>query len=232
METQKKISLLSIVVMFGFIVQSQTPPNVSNKTDFKKIKIGDQIWMAENLNLERFSNGDLIPEAKTEEEWNLARLNNKPAWCYYRNNKNNQTNGKLYNWHAVNDPRGLAPKGWHIPKKWEWEKLFDAVGGDTIAGYKLSKKLPYAMPFKANMPFIKKIINESKFGAEPAGERDFVGTFNNNGEEILFWTNNDDHDNNFNKTKAFFILLNCSVGHSSIRSAYKSAGYSVRCLKN
>ncbi len=97
--------------------QIQKPP-------IKEMKIGNQIWMAENLNVDKFRNGDLIPEAKTDEEWITADENNQPAWCYINNDPATANNfGKLYNWPAVADPRGLAPEGWHIPNDMEWEKL-------------------------------------------------------------------------------------------------------------
>jgi len=90
----------------------------------KTIQIGTQVWMVENLNVDRFRNGDLIPEARTNEAWQKAGNNGQPAWCYYDNDpKNGVTYGKLYNWYAVNDPRGLAPKGFHVPSDAEWTVL-------------------------------------------------------------------------------------------------------------
>ena len=69
--------------------------------------------MQENLNVSKFRNDDPIPEAKTDEEWLKANQNGKPAWCYYSINSKNY--GKLYNWYAVNDPRGLAQKDGTFP---------------------------------------------------------------------------------------------------------------------
>ena len=86
--------------------------------------IGEQIWMTKNLNLEKFRNGDPIPQVKTQAQWKKAREEKKPAWCYYNNDPVNGVKfGKLYNWFAVTDPRGLAPKGWHIPNEEEWKQL-------------------------------------------------------------------------------------------------------------
>ena len=93
-----------------------------------QIKIGEQIWMNTNLNVSKFQNGDPIKEAKTKEEWVRANTDRKPAWCYYNNNsQNGLTYGKLYNWYAINDPRGLAPKGWHIPSKSDWDELIEYI---------------------------------------------------------------------------------------------------------
>lgn len=110
----------------------------TNENNFKTVKIGIQTWMTENLNVSTFRNGDVIPEAKTDEEWNKAGNEGKPAWCYYDNDsENGKRYGKLYNWYAVNDPRGLAPKGWHVPTDAEWTTLTDYLGGEAVAGTKM-----------------------------------------------------------------------------------------------
>jgi uncharacterized protein (TIGR02145 family) len=91
---------------------------------YKTVKIGDQVWMAENLNTDRFRNGDLILEAKTNEDWENACKNKQPAWCYYENNPNNEERfGKLYNWYAIVDSRGLSPEGWHLGSEKEKNEL-------------------------------------------------------------------------------------------------------------
>ncbi|MBK7413737.1 MAG: fibrobacter succinogenes major paralogous domain-containing protein [Ignavibacteria bacterium] len=78
----------------------------------KTVKVGEQVWMKENLNVDRFRNGDLIPEATSVAQWENACVSGQPAWCYYRNDANNgSVYGRIYNWYAVSDPRGLAPKG-------------------------------------------------------------------------------------------------------------------------
>jgi len=97
-----------------------------------QIKIGDQIWATSNLNVSKFQNGDPIFEAKTNAQWIKASEDKKPAWCYYQNNpQNGAVYGKLYNWYAVNDPRGLAPKEWHIPANEEWQELRDYLYTST-----------------------------------------------------------------------------------------------------
>lgn len=81
-----------------------------------EVRIGSQVWTTTNLNVVTFRNGDTIPEAKSEKDWETAGYNKQPAWCYNENNAGYGVKyGKLYNWYAVNDPRGLAPNGWHIP---------------------------------------------------------------------------------------------------------------------
>ena len=102
------------------------------------VTIGTQTWTTKNLNLATFRNGDAIPQAKTDEEWEAAGENKQPAWCYYENNTANGTKyGKLYNWYAVVDARGLAPGGWHVPTDEEWTVLSTFLGGEAVAGKKM-----------------------------------------------------------------------------------------------
>jgi uncharacterized protein (TIGR02145 family) len=72
----------------------------------------------------RFRNGELIPEAKTKNEWETASEEGRPAFCYYNNDPTTAKKyGVLYNWYAVNDPRGLAPEGWRVPSYSDIDKI-------------------------------------------------------------------------------------------------------------
>lgn len=136
----------------------------ANAQNFKSIIIGNQTWMTENLDVDTFRNGDSIPQVITEEEWKNAAKAKKPAWCYYDNNPANGTKyGKLYNWYAVNDPRCLAPKGWHIPTNKEWRELTNYLGGWKVAGTKLKNKEGWFDEGNGT--------NESGFSAIPGGRR-------------------------------------------------------------
>jgi uncharacterized protein (TIGR02145 family) len=122
MQKNIKFNLLLLVLLFSSL---QIFAQINEKL------IGDRIWMTSNLNISKFQNGDPIYEAKTKAQWNKASEDKKPAWCYYQNNaQNGVIYGKLYNWYAVNDPRGLAPKGWHIPTKSEWNGLISFLQKD------------------------------------------------------------------------------------------------------
>ena len=117
----KNRNLLLILLMgLSLVLNAQT------------VTIGTQVWMTKNLDVAKFRNGDPIPEAKTNEEWVKAGVNKQPAWCNYDNNPANGSKyGKLYNWYAVNDPRGLAPEGYHVPTDAEWTKLENLLGSDA-----------------------------------------------------------------------------------------------------
>src|ERR1043165_1390179 len=96
----------------------------ANKPLAQSVQIGTQTWSTKNLDVSKFRNGDAITEAKTAAEWMAAAEQRKPAWCYYNNDASNgKKYGKLYNWFAVSDPRGLAPDGWHVPSDAEWITL-------------------------------------------------------------------------------------------------------------
>jgi uncharacterized protein (TIGR02145 family) len=102
------------------------------------IKIGSQIWMTKNLDVDTFRNGDPIPEVKDRDGWIQAGIDEKPAFCHYDNNiENGKKYGKLYNWYAICDPRGLLPDGFHIPSESEWLQLASYLGGTDIAGQRM-----------------------------------------------------------------------------------------------
>ena len=139
---------ISYTFLVAFLVFAHVPFNGKGNTlpiiypdtlvPTSSVKIGNQIWMTQNLKVAHFRNGDSVPYAKTAEEWEKAGKEQKPAWCYYNNDPANDSKyGKLYNWYAVNDPRGLAPAGWHIPSDVEWKQLTDFIGGNQAAGKKL-----------------------------------------------------------------------------------------------
>jgi len=113
------------------------------------VKIGEQEWSSKNLDVSTFRNGDTIHEIKSYDEFAhnvITSIENRksiPAWCYYNfDKKNGALYGKLYNYAALNDPRGLAPQGWHIPTGDEVEHLYYYLGylGAEESGNKLKSK--------------------------------------------------------------------------------------------
>jgi uncharacterized protein (TIGR02145 family) len=151
----------------------------------KSVTIGTQIWTVKNLNVDKFRNGDVIREAKTSEEWVKAKNEKTPAWCYYNNDAGNgEQFGKLYNWYAVKDPRGLAPKGWHVPTEDEWSTLLEQLGGDDIAGEKMKSTSGWGMSSGKN---IGNGTNESGFNALPGSSRFADGGYNNSNDKNGTW---------------------------------------------
>ncbi|MDB5013379.1 MAG: hypothetical protein JWQ25_1581 [Daejeonella sp.] len=118
-----KLTFLTVAALFFSCMSFAQVTDVDGKI-YKTKKISTQTWMAENLNVSHFANGDVIPEAKTADDWVKAGNDETPAWCYYDNDPiKGKKYGKLYNWYAVIDSRGLAPKGWKVPDRQDWYKL-------------------------------------------------------------------------------------------------------------
>lgn len=188
--------------------------------DSIEVKIGTQFWMTKNLNVDKFRNGDPIPQAKTDWQWKKFDERGLPAWCYYKNDSVNGVKyGKLYNWHAVKDPRGLAPKGFHIPKPEEWAKLCNYLGGEEISGLKMKSR--YGWDKNGNG------TNESGFNGLPGGFRDKNGRYNLLSINGYWWSASTNLKNQLLIRNLFSEYTN--LGHGDFNAA---EGFSVRCLRD
>ncbi|MCH8535382.1 MAG: fibrobacter succinogenes major paralogous domain-containing protein [Flavobacteriaceae bacterium] len=177
-------------------------------------KIGNQVWMTKNLDVERFRNGDLIPHAKTKEEWSEALNNKTPAWCYFNNDpKNGATHGKMYNWYAVKDKRGLAPEGWKIPKSKDWEILVSNL--KTQAD---KNKLGWTYNQNTNQLEDKK----KTFG----GYRHRFGRFSWENQRTYYWTSTA-----VSNSHAWSFLLADEFGTILKDGGNKGDGNYVRCVR-
>ena len=149
--------------------------------DVGTVSVGKQNWGVENLNVSTFRNGDSIPEARTNKEWVTAGESGKPAWCYYNNDSSiGLKYGKLYNWYAVNDPRGLAPVGWTLSVDSDWTELTYSLGGSEAAGNKMKSTSLWSEGYNGT--------NESGFTGLPGGYRVENGTFLNIGSIGIWWS--------------------------------------------
>jgi uncharacterized protein (TIGR02145 family) len=111
-----------------------TPTDVDGNV-YNTVSFGSQVWMKENLKVSRYRNGDPIPTNLDNPTWGNTTSG---AYAIYDNDAaNNTTYGKLYNWFAVADPRGLCPAGWHVPSDAEWTTLENFLGGASVAGGKM-----------------------------------------------------------------------------------------------
>ena len=189
---------------------------------FNSVKIGNQIWMTENLNLDRFRNGDIIPEAKTAEEWIAAGNTKSPAWCYYDNDpKNGKKYGKLYNWYAVNDTRGLAPDGWHVPTDLEWPLLEFNLGDDA------GKKMKSSSGWNHN----GNGTNSSGFSGLPGGDRDYNGKFYEEGSIANWWSASE--NNVWSPSEDITFAFSYGVSNTWDNGmGNKGHGLSIRCVKD
>jgi uncharacterized protein (TIGR02145 family) len=175
--------------------------------------------MNKNLNVKKYRNGDTIPQVKDKMEWlNITT----GAWCYYNNDSDKDSLfGKLYNWYAVNDPRGLAPAGWHIPSDVEWSEIETSLGGSDVAGGKLKNYYYWYDPNTG-------ATNERGFNANPGGSRSSKGDFNSNfGNTCLFWTSADDATD-YAWSRSLYYLSSVLGRNRNL----KKEGFSVRCVRN
>ncbi len=183
---------------------------------YRTVKIGDQVWMAENLNYETLN-----------------------SYCYDDDPANCAKYGRLYTWAAAvgkdedecgygyecglgsGDIRGACPKGWHLPSTDEWNALFTAVGGYSTAGSKLKSQTGWTV--------YSGITNEDAFGfsALPAGGRLDTGSYDLEGSYAGFWSSSEGSSN-----YASCMYLYSEIGSARLGNDSKNYGFSVRCLKD
>ena len=217
--------VLFTILMIAMIISLSNKKSLSQVTDkdgnvYKTVTIGNQEWMAENLNVSHYGNGDPIPEVQDSTKWPKLTTG---AWCYYQNNSDNgKTYGKLYNWYAVKDTRGLTPNGWHIPSDEEWAKLINFLGGDSVAGGKMKATTLWNSPNEG-------ATNESGFTAYSGGYRSSFavwGDSNNVGLCGCFWSSSKgSFDNALYRT----LLFTDSIVFRD--NFVKIQGLSVRCVR-
>ena len=192
---------------------------LKNDSYYKSVRIGNQTWMTENLNVSIFKNGDPILEVKTAEEWERAGENKQPAWCYYDNDRKNGVKyGKLYNWYAVYDPRGLAHTGWHVPTEEEWKILRKHLGEDP--GDKMKSAIGWNFDGNGS--------NESGFSGLPGGVRYENGAFKGIGESGNWWSITDINYHGDRHGWLYYKLPVFWTGSNNTRPC----GFSVRCIKD
>jgi uncharacterized protein (TIGR02145 family) len=195
--------------------------NSTQQNNIASVIIGTQVWMQKNLNVSRYRNGDKIPQVKDSATW--AKLTTG-AWCWYKNDSaTGAVYGKLYNWYAIHDPRGLAPAGWHIPADPEWLTISTFLGTNAKnAGGKM-KETGTAHWLDPNV----NATNSSGFTALPGGYRDDLGQFAYVNFLGYWWSSTGDG------IKYAFCRRLVAYGGFMDRMSYeKGKGFSVRCVKD
>jgi uncharacterized protein (TIGR02145 family) len=184
------------------------------------ITIGTQAWTKRNLETTRYRNGDPIPQVTNATQWvNLTT----GAWCYYGNNSaNGLIYGKMYNWYAVNDPRGIAPEGYHVPSDSEWTILETFLGGQSVAGGKL-RQAGTSLWQSPNTG----ATNSSGFTGLPGGERGGGGSFTSQGGNTSWWSSTQ-ADSAFAYTRFTFF----GATFTRTDTGRFTGGYYVRLIKD
>lgn len=184
---------------------------------FKTIRIGNSIWMADNLSTGEYNDGTPIPLIEGMNEW--SNLKN-PGFCWYENDPL-KSYGALYNWYAVNSGK-LCPKGWHVPSDNDWTELSNFLGGETITGGKLKEtgtknwRTPNAGA-----------SNETDFKAFPGGFRFFNGQFSDIGINGFWWSSSE-----FQSGTSWSRVISYNSRNIGSLNFNKNNGFSVRCIKD
>jgi len=201
---------------------------------YQTVQIGDQVWMAENLKVSHYRNGDAISTGHSDSEWQSLSTG---AYAVYEDNESNaDTYGYLYNWYAVDDSRNIAPEGWHIPTDAEWKELEMYLGmsqseADDIGwrGTNEGSKLAG----RADLWNDGGLENNAEFGtsgftALPGGYRyDSYGYYYHMGNGGSFWSSTE-----YGSSSAW--LRSLSYDYSDVRryDYDKQYGFSVRCVRD
>jgi len=195
--------------------------SLRDEKTYTSLTIGTQQWMDRNLDVATYRNGDLIPYVTDPTTWAALTTG---AWCYYNNDpSNNCIYGKLYNWYAVNDPRGLAPVGWHVPSDAEFTTLTNVLGGASVAGGKMKVT---GTTTTWNSPNTG-ATNTSGWAGLPGGYRDNDGTFSAIGNFGNWWSSTTSGTTN---AWGRFLFYNVALAFRS--SSFKTNGLSVRCVRD
>jgi uncharacterized protein (TIGR02145 family) len=202
---------------------------------YNTVQIGTQCWTQSNLNVSKYRNGDNIPNIIDNTQWSQTNTSSTGAWCNYNNDANNGTTyGKLYNWYAVNDTRGLCPTGWHVSTDSEWNvmvKYLDPNADTAATGWQNTNAgtaLKSTTGWNNNGNVTGNGTNSSGFTGLPGGVRYYSGHFDAVGGNGGWWSSSASGSG-----YAWHRYLTYSVANV-YRNIYgdQRLGQSVRCVKN
>jgi uncharacterized protein (TIGR02145 family) len=214
------------------------PPVFGTMTDidgnvYATITLGTQTWMLENLRTARYRNGDSIRHAADPTMWrNLKLETDKGGWCHYNNDPGYETTyGKLYNWYAVTDTRNIAPEGWHVPTKADWDLLQDYLGDNSTVTHTIpiiGRKLKEAGLTHWTGP--NPADNISGFTALPGGRRAETSSFYGFSYKAYFWSSSTAGGYAFYRELSWDSESVIFQIFSPNWDQWRSYGLSVRCV--
>lgn len=225
------IQLITVLIIFNTSI-AQVKDIDGNK--YQTTNIGTQVWMSENLNTTKFSNGDIILKATSKEEWDKAAQSKQAAWAYIFFNDDYEKYGKFYNWYALVDERGLAPKGWKIPSDEDWDLMANRIAGAKLKsteGWKIGdvQNTSYNA-YDPNSPQKVQVNgngnNSTGFNAMPNSEYSFNSWDRTVTQQASFWVITEQNEYNGK------IKILRWINHDILTTvSSKSNGHKVRCLK-
>jgi uncharacterized protein (TIGR02145 family) len=228
-------TLIIILLVTGLCYSCSRSPRVQADTSTTEVmvpftpatvKICGHTWMTKNLDVATYRNGDHIPQVPDPQAWVNLKTG---AWCWYNNDSATyHIYGRLYNWYAVNDPRGLAPVGWHVLSDSEWEAMETCLGEDSV-GYRMKETGTAHWPGPTTA-----IDNSSGFNGLPSGMRSEGGTFSHVGHSAVYWTSMEGSVSEAWCGRLIHYINNKGVPAMVTGVGYvsKADGYAVRCVKD
>ena len=210
----------SVTIVPG--ISAANPPAAESIFDadgnaYTSVVIGTQEWLAQNLRTSKYCNGDALVTNLIEISWQSSTVG---SWAYYNDDPAmDETFGKLYNFYAVTDSRGVCPCGWHVPTTIEWNTLFNFLGGPSVSGGHLKSSTNWNAPNTG-------ATNSSGFGAQGGGYRLSNGAYAQQNVYGYFWTKNTFGSDG--------VYRRFNFDNVAVQSLYysKRGGLSVRCLKD
>jgi uncharacterized protein (TIGR02145 family) len=215
-----------IILLTGIKGLSQVKDIDGN--EYKTVKIGQKEWMAENLNVSHFRNGDKIPQAKTAEEWEKANKDKKPVWMYLNFTEENKRYPKLYNWHALHDSRGIAPMDWRVCSEEDVKDLISSIGSIETAGKKLKSSTGWESETGENG------TDDFGFSGSQTGSYNPWGNYDGNAQNASWWTSSiklKNHESGEPDLALGFYLLYFSDA-LGIETPSVDEGRAIRCVKS
>lgn len=197
------------------------------------VRIGELFWSQANLNVTEFKNGDPIQEAKNSDEWESFFKQAIPAYCSLNyNSKNDSIHGKIYNWFAVVDRRGLAPEGFKVPSLEDWMKLRFRLNYDTIckcippimkAGQKLKSSSEWRSDTKGENLFNMNIL--------PSGYLKNDGLIEGRFLQVSYWTSTPDNAAGVigDSYSTYYAIFNHQNTDITFDKNFDANGHFVRC---
>ena len=228
LSTCSSSDIASIAWQYGLggLAGNRKSTGEGSSSNFKTYTFGNKFWLSQNLQVKKFRNGDPIKEAGTNDEWNRALQDKLPAWCYYENDSGNEWRGLIYNWYAVNDSRGLAPKGYHVATKKDWEDLELSLGTGKQAVIALLKIEDNEMlPYDPNKFWLAGQARNRFTTKEP------YWSFQNNGAK--YWTSTLGSSINKSYCWRLYYLNLTDGGYTELEENNNDGiGLPVRCVRD
>ena len=220
-----RIAMAGAVLILLSAGMIRTGHSAAASSPVPTMTIGTQVWMSSNLNVCTFRNGDSIPQAKTYYALDSFDRLKQAAWSYYMNSSDSsRPYGRLYNWYAVSDVRGLAPEGFHVASDSDWMQLIEATGGREKAGNALKTVKGWRPSTFSN----DKANNSSGFSALPGGyQYASGGGFSFKGETGYWWTGTAKSG-----SQSWVWALYHVSGYADHFGENHANAYAVRCVKD